>query len=98
MNHPESKLNGNIGLLQRKTITVSDVKYIGKETNNIDTEILNKESVLTYTNRKKILNMSNKEAKDLHIHRSNLWKLKKRIQSGKSIYRNKTAKLLLKTI
>jgi hypothetical protein len=35
-NHPESKLEGNIGELERRDLGVRSTMYIGKESNNLD--------------------------------------------------------------
>ncbi|WP_292470746.1 hypothetical protein [Methanolobus sp.] len=35
-NHPESKFDGDIGILERKHVHAYSVVYIGKEANNID--------------------------------------------------------------
>ncbi len=36
LNHPESKMEGDVGVLQRKHVSVSGVIHIGKESNNLD--------------------------------------------------------------
>jgi len=45
LNHPESKFDGNIGVLKRKHIVASRVLHIGKESDNLDeSEILGVDS------------------------------------------------------
>ncbi|MEX0911601.1 MAG: hypothetical protein WDZ43_05695 [Nitrosopumilaceae archaeon] len=36
LDHPESKFEGDVGVLERKHVTVSRVLHIGKESNNLD--------------------------------------------------------------
>ena len=36
VNHPESKFEGDVGVLDRKYVTVSRVMHIGKESNHLD--------------------------------------------------------------
>ena len=36
LDHPESKFDGDTGILQRKNIQVSQIRYIGKESNRLE--------------------------------------------------------------
>ena len=81
IDHPESKFEGEIGVLERKRIESVCLVYIGKETRNLDTQILEKERIESYTNSvgfgEFVVGLSPKEAKKYGImHRSTLlrWK------------------------
>ena len=64
MDHPEHKLGGDVGYLERKYITCNDIQYIGKESNNINEELYKSTMPVLYKNNEefiKDLSMSNKE-------------------------------------
>jgi hypothetical protein len=55
VNHRESKLDGDIGILERRHVFVDDITYIGKETENIEeTGILNLPNYTTYQDEDKL--------------------------------------------
>jgi hypothetical protein len=97
LNHPESKFDGNIGVLKRKHVTVSDVTYIGKESNNLDeSEVLgvDSDSYETYEKvedldakfrkiAKKVLKLNPRDVKRFGISRQTLWNVKKKIRLSK---------------
>ena len=97
-NHPESKLEGNIGVMQRKHIKPDQVIYIGKETKNIEKQVIEKQQIQEYTNLKKILEMTWAEAKKKGLkHRSTFKRIKDKIRQGKRInMRTKAINYLLK--
>lgn len=93
MDHPESKLDGDTGLLERKHITIdeSSIHYIGKETNELDTKQtigVDDECYTIYENteainnniNERILNMSEAEAQKLGIGRRCLQRAKASIK------------------
>ena len=84
-----SKFDGNIGVLQRKHLQISNVITIGKESNNLeDSEVIgvDEKSYVLYQNQKIdkeiILNMSVKDAKQLGIAKNQLYRLKKSVRNG----------------
>ncbi|PIN83996.1 MAG: hypothetical protein COV65_02115 [Nitrosopumilales archaeon CG11_big_fil_rev_8_21_14_0_20_33_24] len=97
MRNPESKLDGNEGILYRKNITVSQVTHIGKESNNLDkvqTFGTDLNSYVTYEDidnldRKfrelipLILKLEPKNVKKFGISRQTLWNIKNKIETGK---------------
>ena len=90
MRNPESKLDGNEGVLSRKNITVSQITHIGKESNNLDkvqTFGTDSNSYVTYEDidnleRKfeelspLILKLEPKDVKNFGISRQTLWNIK----------------------
>jgi len=68
MGHPEHKLDGDRGYLERKHIISNDIRYIGKEANNIEDEALEFMKLIEYKNndefKEDIKKMSNKELKE----------------------------------
>ena len=90
INHPESKLDGSIGILSRKKAHITDVAYIGKEASNLEyTGTLTKLNYDMYINnlniRKRLQKMSYTEAKSLRIPKSTLHGIKQNIKQGKDI-------------
>ena len=75
VNHPEDKFEGDTGLLQRKRVTINQVIYIGKETNNIDDQYLEKPLIANYSPTQ-ITSMAWKEAKQLGIAKSTYYRKK----------------------
>ena len=89
LNHPESKFDGNVGVLQRKHLQISNVITIGKESNDLeDSEIIgvDKRSYVLYQNQnldmKRILNMTVKDAKQRKIAKNQLYRIKNSIRNG----------------
>jgi outer membrane lipoprotein-sorting protein len=93
MRNPESKLDGNEGVLYRKNITVSQITHIGKESNNLDkvqTFGADLNSYVVYEDRNdlerrfvelslRILKLEPKDVKKFGISRQTLWNIKKKI-------------------
>jgi len=94
LNHPESKFDGDIGVLKRKHIVASRVVHIGKESNNLDeAEFLGVESgsyeiyedLENVDSKFKkivewILTLQPKVTKKIGISRQTLWNIKKKIK------------------
>lgn len=109
MDHPESKSEGDIGLLQRKHIVIdeSSIHYIGKESNELEeSQIIgvDGESYTKYENieainnkfNERILNMSGAEALELGINPLSLSRAKTKIRTAGNIGRSRIKKLILK--
>lgn len=93
LNHLESKFDGDIGILQRKHVVVSEIKHIGKESNNLDeSEILgvNSDGYEVYENfddvdekfakiTQKVLDLKPKDVKKFGISKQTLWNMKEKI-------------------
>ncbi|MDP2926261.1 MAG: hypothetical protein Q8N99_07830 [Nanoarchaeota archaeon] len=102
-NHPESKFaNGNEeGLMERRHVTHGEIRVVGKETKNIEEQPLEVEDVTEYIskseNKKKILNMGIKEARDKKVSKSTLWEMQKRLKKNtkKFNWNTKAVKKLL---
>jgi len=89
IHHPESKFEGDIGLLKRRHLHPTKIVCIGKESNKIEEELIYKSKSEVYKNTKeiyqKILNMNPEEARQKGVSRPTLWKIKKKIREGKKI-------------
>jgi len=86
VDHPENKFDGDIGVLERKSVHVDGVVYIGKEANNIDEQVLKVRDTQVFINqeevKKKILALTSKESREIGIkYRSTLKKIKDKIIS-----------------
>jgi hypothetical protein len=81
LDHPEYKYDGDIGVLERRHIYVSDIIHIGKEANNIDDEPLDGGNVQVFRNaekeRVKIIGMRQCDAERFGIDRKTRWRLMK---------------------
>jgi hypothetical protein len=101
VNHKESKLDGDVGILEKRHVFVDDITYIGKETNNIEeTGILDLPNYTTYQNeerlKKKILRLTTKEARIIGLNPETLRQIKKRIKENKKlIIKSKVLKYLI---
>ena len=97
LRHPESKFDGDFGVLERKGVLISDVLHIGKESNGLEeSEILglNESSYEIYENKDelerkffenkdRILKLKPKDVKNFYISRQTLWNIKNNIISNK---------------
>ncbi|WMW22914.1 hypothetical protein RE476_03570 [Methanolobus mangrovi] len=85
-NHPESKFDGDIGIMERKHVHADSVIYIGKEANNIDEQALDVKKAQEFINKQEImdniLTMSQSEAEVLGVSRSRFQGIKQRIRDG----------------
>lgn len=102
IDHPESKFdNGDkSGKLSRKRITEGEIRFIGKEVKNLEEQFLEIKRPIEYGDRekikKKILEMSNKEAERKGVSRPTLWKIQQKIKEGKKInFKTKSVTLLI---
>lgn len=94
LRHPESKFDGDVGVLQRKHVRISDIVHIGKESNGLDeSELfgLNDSSYEIYQNESEIddkfrklapmiLELKPKDVKEFGISKQTLWNAKKKIR------------------
>ncbi len=96
INHKESKSDGDIGTLKRKHLRPQKILYIGKETRNIDKQVLDKSDIQEYHNLRKILDITPEQARKLGIkHRSTLKRIKDKIKQGKKVNLNSSAVIKL---
>ncbi|MEX0862676.1 hypothetical protein [Nitrosopumilus sp.] len=98
MKHPESKFDGDVGVLERKHVWISSVVHIGKESNGLDEselfgldassyEIYQNESEIDEKFKElapKILELKPKDVKDFGISKQTLWNIKNKIKSEQS--------------
>ena len=89
VDHKESKLEGEIGTLERKHLDISDFVYIGKEASNLDRMgTLDKPNYHTYVDQevlnKRLLEVTPKEAREEFgiKYRSTLKKMRDRIRTN----------------
>jgi hypothetical protein len=86
--HPEAKLEGTVGLLQRRHITVDKIMYIGKEADKIEDNLSGLDNVNynVYDNPEQIKGFflkKWKEVKSSGISRRQFYDRKKQIKAGK---------------
>lgn len=91
--HPESKFDGDIGVLGRKHVNVSEVRHIGKESDVLNEPFgLDELSYEFYDdpervdrefkeNSDRILALEPKDVKDIGISRTTLWNVKEKIKN-----------------
>ena len=104
-NHPESKSSGDVGRLHRLKIRISEssVRYIGKESHNLDESSavgINPESYVQYHDiAEKILSIRPGDSWRMDISRSNLMLLQKRIRQNRLVnLHNSTLHKILKNL
>lgn len=92
LNHPEAKLEGDIGMLERRRITANknEISHIGKEADRIEENLsgLNIVSCNTYANPKhleEVFSRTWKEVKTCGIPESQFYALKKQFKEGKRL-------------
>lgn len=91
LNHHDAKLEGDVGLLKRRHITADRLIYIGKETNRVEENMsgLEAPTVHTYHSknelRKKIQDLTLKDAKALGIPNRTFYRLRKAVKDGKNV-------------
>jgi hypothetical protein len=86
--HPESKLAGSIGMLQRRHLVVDKIVYVGKEADKIEESMsgLGKVDVNIYNNLKdaeRVLSLKWKDVRHDVMSRMHFQRLKKRFKEGK---------------
>lgn len=98
LNHRESKFDGNMGILERKHVVITNVMHIGKESNNLeDTEFLgvNSDSYEIYEDMENlnskfkenvthILKLNPTDVKKFGISKQTLWNVKTKIRSNRA--------------
>ena len=103
--HTDNKFDyDNEGIAHRKHIIADRIRYIGKETNNLDETMvtgIDENSYLEYENLREfydwILLLKPMDVRDKGISQQSLYKVKTRIKSGKQLnLRVKVVKILLK--
>jgi len=86
VDHPESKFDGDIGILERKHVHADAVIYIGKEANNIDEQALDVKKAQKFVNKEEIMQMilaiPQKEAEARGVSRSVFQGIKQRIRES----------------
>jgi hypothetical protein len=109
LNHPESKFEGDVGVLKRKHVNVARVVHVGKESNNLDeTEVLGVDSdnYEIYEDSKdidtkfkrivvQILEMKPSDVKKYEISRQTLWNVKNKILANKTKFISNKIKTIL---
>ena len=94
LRHPENKFDGDIGVLKRKDVWISNVTHIGKESNGLDdVELLglDEDSYVDYSDEEslekrfreltpKILELKPNDVKNSGISKQTLWNVKKKIK------------------
>jgi len=93
ISHPEAKFDGNLGVLERKHVEITEIVHIGKESNTISIdEELDKDSYQIYEDpnkidrefgkiTEKILQLKPKDVKHLGITKPTLWRAQRKIES-----------------
>lgn len=86
VDHPESKFDGEIGILERQHVYADGVIYIGKEANNIDDQDLDVKKAQEFVNKEdimqRILAIPQKEAEARGVSRSVFQGIKQRIRES----------------
>lgn len=87
IDHPGSKFDGDVGILEREHVYAYGVIYIGKEANKVEMQELESNQVETYHDiemiRDFVLGLTHAEARKIGIKcRSTLKELKKRVREG----------------
>ncbi|MGI0046644.1 MAG: hypothetical protein ACREBB_05590 [Nitrosotalea sp.] len=107
IDHPESKLEGDAGVLKRRhlTINLDSIRYIGKETNELeesDVVGVSKENTVEYVNQQKkireiIESLTLEQALEIGISRRTFFDWKWKIKNGISFtVKKRTLRKLLK--
>lgn len=104
--HPEYKAKGDIGQLERHTITITQdmIGYIGKESNDleerqlgiIDNPLTRYDTTSRFNDR--ILNMKEAEVNERGISRESFYRAKRKIKETGNIGRSKIRKTLQKEL
>jgi hypothetical protein len=90
MHHPESKLEGIKGTLQRRHLCVNNIYWVGKEADKLEERINGFGTTLNvYNNPKdigKILMLEWKEVKVCGISKKQFYRLRKRLRDGRALH------------
>ena len=91
------------GIAHRKNIIADRIRYIGKESNNIDEASvlgIDDDSYLEYENiedfKQWIISLKPKDVRDKGISKQNLWNIKERIRKNEMKYKSKALKEIYK--
>ena len=89
IDHGESKLDGNIGILERKHLNIDGFTYIGKEASNLErTGTVDSPEYAVYQDGKelaeRIKSMSIDEARKLGMPKTTYYRLKRATKKGNS--------------
>ncbi|HJW19328.1 MAG TPA: hypothetical protein VJ571_02075 [Candidatus Nitrosotalea sp.] len=109
LNHPESKFDGDVGILERKHVNVTGIIHIGKESNELEeSELLGVDSgsYETYVDVKnldkkfekialRVLELKPKDVKKFGISKQTLWNVKGKIRSNSFSCISKRVKIAL---
>jgi len=101
--HIDNKFDyNNEGIAHRKHIINDRIRYIGKESNNLEDNLTGLEDpdYLEYDNledfKQWILSLKPKDVRDIGISKQTLWNIKKRILKNEMKYKSKTLKGIYK--
>jgi len=102
--HNDNKFDyDNEGIANRKHIIADSIRYIVKESNNIDEASVLGIDVISYIEyenvedfKQWILSLKPKDVRDKGISKQNLWNIKKRIHKNEMKYRSKALKGIYK--
>lgn len=90
--HPESKFDGNVGVLERKHVIVTDIRHIGKESDTLNEPFGLDEFRYEFQddperadeefreNTDRIMNLEPKDVIEVGINRTTLWNVKEKIK------------------
>ncbi len=103
LDHPESKFENGTesGIMQRRQMNGGEIRFIGKEANNIEEQTLEVTRPNEYTQdkllRAKILKMSYKEAREKGVPKQTFFNIKQRLRNNLADFnlRTKSTKKLL---
>ncbi|UGV41613.1 hypothetical protein J7W08_04825 [Methanococcoides orientis] len=99
ISHPETKFEGDIGVLKRRHLNPKGCIYVGKESNNIDMQCLEQSQLETFYDleslQEYILNLTPSKAKEIGVSKSTLFSMKMRIKSQKLNLNTSAVKKLL---
>jgi hypothetical protein len=90
INHPESKLKGDRGVLERRHVVVDKIAYIGKEADRIEENMsgLDKTDYNVYSNPKEVEQILSKRWREVErcgIPKSQFYALRKQLKQGKTL-------------
>ena len=101
--HCDNKFDyDNEGIAHRKHIVVNRIRYIGKESNNLEDNLagIEEPDYIEYKNiedfKQWILSLKPKDVRDKGISKQTLWNIKKRIRKNEMKYRSKALKGIYK--
>lgn len=96
INHPESKMEGTVGILTTKHITIDNIVYVAKESHKIQNNLSGLEKLdynvaIDPKDIEKLLSLSWKQVKESGISRTQFYEIKKQLKEGETpVLRSKT--------